>query len=404
VKVDPTDKYAYVVNSGGHNEPGSVTAFRITPTGLLSPITTVPAGLFPLEIAFNPSGTFAAVVDHDGSALFLYRIAPTGEPIPQGSVPTGRHPHSVAFDPSGRFAYVTSFDDNTLSRFALDATTGQMTLQGTVPTGLGPIAVVVFAPQGTAMPVGLAAAVLPSSRSVQVGTPATAFATIINVGAGTATSCSLSPLTSLPATFTFQTTHPATNQVTGTPNSSVDIGAYAAQSFVFALTPTAPIALTDVQLSFDCANSNPAPMTSGLNTLLFSASATPIPDMVALAATLTNDGIVNIPGATGIGVFSVATVNVGATGVITISADTGGATPTVNVSLCATNPSTGLCISSIGSSVTTQIDANETPTFGIFVTGMGNVSFDPAANRIFVRFKDADGVTRGSTSVAVRTQ
>ena len=51
----------------------------------------------------------------------------------------------------------------------------------------------------------------------------------------------------------------------------------------------------------------------------------------------------------------------------------------------------------------TQINADATPTFGIFVQG-GNVSFDPAANRIFVRFKDSDKVTPGSTSVAVRTQ
>jgi hypothetical protein len=54
--------------------------------------------------------------------------------------------------------------------------------------------------------------------------------------------------------------------------------------------------------------------------------------------------------------------------------------------------------------VTTQIDAGETPTFGIFVQGTGAIPSDPAANRIFVRFKDAGGVTRGSTSVAVRTQ
>ena len=76
----------------------------------------------------------------------------------------------------------------------------------------------------------------------------------------------------------------------------------------------------------------------------------------------------------------------------------------MNISLCQTNPATGQCISAISPSVTTQINASATPTFGIFVQGNGNVTFDPAANRIFVRFKDSGNVTRGSTSVAVRTQ
>ena len=125
----------------------------------------------------------------------------------------------------------------------------------------------------------------------------------------------------------------------------------------------------------------------GLNTLLLSVSATPVPDIVALAATPTNDGIVNIPGTNGTGAFAVATVNVGASGSITASADTGSATLPVNIFLCQTNPATGQCISGIGSSVTTQINANATPTFGIFVEGSGNVPFDPAANRVFVRFK-----------------
>ena len=99
-----------------------------------------------------------------------------------------------------------------------------------------------------------------------------------------------------------------------------------------------------------------------------------------------------------------ATVNVGVQGVISASADTGAASLPLTVSLCETNPATGQCISGIGSTVTTTINANATPTFGIFVQGNGNVPFDPAANRIFVRFKDSGAVTRGSTGVAVRTQ
>ena len=135
------------------------------------------------------------------------------------------------------------------------------------------------------------AAVLPSSRSVQVGTPATAFATIINAGAATAIACEISSITSMPAALTFQTTDSATNQLTGAPNTPVDIAPGGLQTFVFALMPTAPIASTDVQFTFDCANANAAPINSGVNTLPFSASATPVPDIVALAATPTNDGI-----------------------------------------------------------------------------------------------------------------
>ena len=254
------------------------------------------------------------------------------------------------------------------------------------------------------LPPSLVAAVLPSSRSVQVGTTATAFATIINAGSVTATACRISLLTSLPATFSYQTTNPATNQVIGAPNTPVNITAGAAQSYVFALTPSAPIAPTDVQLSFDCTNTNPAPINTGLNTLLLSASTTPVPDIVALAVTPTNDGIVNILATNGTGALAVATVNVGATGTITASADTGSATLPVNISLCQTNPASGQCISAIGPTVTTTINSSATPTFGIFVQGKGNVPFDPATNRIFVRFKDGGGVTRGSTSVAVRTQ
>jgi hypothetical protein len=100
----------------------------------------------------------------------------------------------------------------------------------------------------------------------------------------------------------------------------------------------------------------------------------------------------------------VAAVNVGFGANITVSADTGSGNPPVNILLCQTDPATGKCITPVGPSVTTQINAGQTPTFGIFVTANGAVAFDPASNRIFVRFKDGGEVTRGSTSAAVRTQ
>jgi hypothetical protein len=250
----------------------------------------------------------------------------------------------------------------------------------------------------------MVAAILPSSRSVQVGCVATAFATIINAGAVTASGVSIVPPPNLAGSFNYQTTDPQTNALTGSLNTPIDIPPGLSQTYVIALTPAAPFAPGDLAFSFAGANTNPVGTLTGINTLLLSASANPVPDIVALAATAHNDGIVDIPGATGTGVFAVATVNVGTGSMITASADTGGGAPPVGILLCQTNPATGQCMSPLQASVPVQINAGATPTFGIFVTGAAVVPFDPANNRIFVRFKDVGGVTRGSTSVAVRTQ
>ena len=61
----------------------------------------------------------------------------------------------------------------------------------------------------------------------------------------------------------------------------MDIPAGGNQSFVIALTPHAPIAPTDVEFSFSVTDASPVAKLTGINTLLFSASATPVPDIVA---------------------------------------------------------------------------------------------------------------------------
>ncbi|MGH7390244.1 MAG: hypothetical protein ACREM3_12420 [Candidatus Rokuibacteriota bacterium] len=247
------------------------------------------------------------------------------------------------------------------------------------------------------------AAVLPASRSVRVGVTATAFATVINVGPSAAIDCRIVLVSDLPVTFTFQTTDPTTNQPTGTPNEPVDIPAGGAQSFVVAFTPTAPFRARDVELSFVCANTAPAVIARGLNTLLLSASATAVPDTIGLTATVDNDGIITIPGTHGTGVFAVAIANVGIAGRITVSTHTGGVALPVSVKVCQTNAA-GRCLDEPRTALTVDVGEGAFLSFGLFVTGHGVVAFDPANHRIFVQFVDETGEIRGSTSVAVRTK
>lgn len=103
-----------------------------------------------------------------------------------------------------------------------------------------------------------------------------------------------------------------------------------------------------------------------------------------------------------VGAFAVATSNVGVGGLITVSANTGGAALPLVIALCQTNPATGACTSTIGPSVTTLINAGATPTFAIFVAATGPIALDAANNRVFVIF-NAGSVTRGRTSVARRS-
>jgi hypothetical protein len=267
-----------------------------------------------------------------------------------------------------------------------------------------------FAQPDSGAPTSIVAAVLPSSRSVQVDTTATALATIINAGAVTATSCGIELLSSIPANFSYQATDPATNALISTPDTPVDIAAGKLQTYVFSLTPNAPIAPIEIEFSFDCSNTNPATTIVGVNTLQFTVSETPVPDIIAMAAGTKGywAGTVVIPyWDPRTGAFAAATTNLGASASITVSADTGNAALPMTITICQSDPATGACLAAPTSTVTLTIDTNATPTFNIFVednsvpdpSGAGR--FDPAVDRIYLWFRDQEGIVRGSTSVAV---
>ena len=246
----------------------------------------------------------------------------------------------------------------------------------------------------------LFSAVLPYARSIGLGETATAFGTLINSGNVTATECYLALPAGIPATFTYQTTD-ASNALIGTPNTPVDIPPGIAQGFVFGIAPTATFPATEIPLIFDCTNSDPAPSHAGVNTFILSASSQVPADLVAIASTVNNDGIVHLDPQTGVGFFAAAAVNIGSAGTITVSADDGDRSLPITLEVCETT-ATGQRIGSCAASLSRSVAEDETVyyTVNAFLEDGETIPFDPAFNRLFLRF--TEGVTTvGATNVAI---
>ena len=257
----------------------------------------------------------------------------------------------------------------------------------------------------------LSAAVLPGSRSVQLGATATIFATMINSGAAALDNCQIAlpwPLTLPAVSLTYQTTDPTTNKPIGSPNTPVTIaGNNGMQSFLLSFRTQTFVAFdaAGVPLVFSCSAgniTNVAPIVTGVDTMDLSGSSTPTADVVALAATPTNNGIIDVP-KNGAAAFAIAAINLGATATLNVSVDTGAAPLPVAATICPTNPATGECLLLPGALVTLDIAAGTTPTFSVFLQSSGAIPFDPATARAFVRFEDAAGGLHGSTSVAIES-
>jgi DNA-binding beta-propeller fold protein YncE len=164
VAVDPSGKFAYVANWGEGNTAGSVSMYAINgTTGTLTFTGTIvapcapppsPGSCAPWSLAVHPSGKFAYVANEGGftpTSVSMYAIdATTGVLTLIGTVPVDGRAVAVAVDPSGKFAYVSDGGQNSdgskgalVSMYAINVTTGVLASLGTIAAGMSPTSIAI---------------------------------------------------------------------------------------------------------------------------------------------------------------------------------------------------------------------------------------------------------------------
>ncbi len=144
--------------------PGSVSVFTIGSGGALTevtgspfviqetapPLLTTPNQPQPESLAVSNQGNFLYVADRNNSTVVGYAFdGTTGilSPVPGQAFPAGSSPSVVFSPPAGNFVYVANAGSNDILAFSVDAdgslspvTASGGTTQFTIPTGIGPIA------------------------------------------------------------------------------------------------------------------------------------------------------------------------------------------------------------------------------------------------------------------------
>ncbi|GEM_PF-755340 len=259
----------------------------------------------------------------------------------------------------------------------------------------------------------IVAAVTPVARRGVVGssTPITAFATVISspASAATAIDCAIArPTDGQPYYFAFKERLLPGSSL-GAVNAPFSLTPGQARHFLLTFTPTAAMS-SNLRLVFDCANTSPAPTTLGLNSFNLVATPAAGADVIAIAVTATNDGILRVPQTSGgANAVAMAGVNIGPTRTVearlsTVAIGASTAPVPIGLTLCRTNPSTGACLSPpTASPISFTATSNTSFTFAGFASYSGTpVPLDPANKRIFIHFSEGS-TSVGSASVAVTT-
>jgi 6-phosphogluconolactonase (cycloisomerase 2 family) len=141
VTVAPSGKFAYVVDN--LSSPGDglgVSQYTINSvTGVLTQNTpgAISAGNGPTAVAVDPTSKFAYVVNRGDNTVSMYTIDPnTGNLTlnktpahPTGFIGTGAEPFRINFEPTGKFVYVTN-EQSAVSIYTVNSD-GTLTAAGT---------------------------------------------------------------------------------------------------------------------------------------------------------------------------------------------------------------------------------------------------------------------------------
>lgn len=247
------------------------------------------------------------------------------------------------------------------------------------------------------------AATLPQARSTTVGGTVTAFASITNAGAAAAANCRpvLSGGNPAPVTLAYQTTN-ASNAPVGPANTSAAIAAGATQNYIFSLTANATYQ-GPVIIDFAC-DGQTAPLEPSVNDFFLVAAASAGPDIIPIAVTPSNDGVIRIGTAGGTQVMAAAAVNIGPTANVTVTPIAAGGFVPVTLSVVETT-SGGAFIGGPAPSQTLSFETNTPRFFTVIATsnaGAG-IPFQPDTLRVVLRFTGG-GALRGQTSAALTAQ
>ena len=131
--IDPAAKVAYVTNAAG--SVGTVSGYTIKKGGALVQVkdSPFPAGTNPWGVAIDPTGKFAYVANYGYGSnpgnVSAYAISRSGvlAQVKGSPFKAGTHPFWVAIDPTGKFAYVTNEDSDNVSGYAINASSGVLT-------------------------------------------------------------------------------------------------------------------------------------------------------------------------------------------------------------------------------------------------------------------------------------